>query len=198
MRRWVLASGNAGKLAELQQGLAPTGVTLIPHDTSDTEETACTFVENALLKARTASRETGLPAIADDSGLVVPALSGQPGIYSARFAGVPQNPAANIQKLLSMMKEMQQTDRSAWFHCALVWIACPEDPAPLICEGQWHGYILPTPRGTRGFGYDPVFCGTGSGKSAAELSPAAKMRLSHRGRAVRHLIQSLKKLNGGK
>lgn len=191
MRRWVLASGNAGKLAELQQGLAPAGVSLLSHDTSATEETACTFVENALLKARAASRQTGLPAIADDSGLVVPALSGQPGIHSARFAGIPQNPTANIQKLLLMLKDKPPTDRCAWFHCALVWIACPEDPAPVICEGQWHGHILSVPRGSGGFGYDPVFCGKGSSKSAAELSPAAKMRVSHRGRAARALVRRL-------
>lgn len=188
----VLASGNAGKLKELRQGLSETGWEIKPFTMPDVAETGLTFVENALIKARAAAAATGLPAIADDSGLVVPALQGAPGIYSARFAGTPQDPAANIRRLLALLEEVPANERTAWFHCSIVWLASDTDPAPILCEGRWHGSILTAPQGNLGFGYDPVFWDPVIGKSAAELQPADKHRISHRGKALRQLIHFLK------
>lgn len=198
--RIVLASTNPGKLAEFRQGLAGTKINMVPQSifqVTEIEETASTFVENALLKARHAATQTGLPALADDSGLVVPALGGQPGIHSARFAGTPQNSTRNIEKLLSMLNAIQPATGPsrdhvpAWFHCSLVFLRSPTDPAPLICEGKWQGFILSSPAGENGFGYDPIFLDPASGKTAASLSPEAKQQASHRGQAVAALIRAL-------
>ncbi len=192
--RIVLASSNAGKLAELRSPLAAMGMDLITQATlgiTDAAETASTFVENALIKARWAAQHSGLSAIADDSGLVVPALQGEPGIYSARYAGTPQNSRANIAKLLEAMQAVPAKDRHAWFHCTLVYMESAADPAPLIFEGRWHGMILQAPRGQGGFGYDPIFLDPTTGKSAAELSLIEKLQLSHRGQALQEFIKCM-------
>jgi XTP/dITP diphosphohydrolase len=190
VRRIVLASGNAGKLAEMRQILAGTEIELVAQGElgiADAQETASTFVENALLKARHASRTSGLPALGDDSGLCVDALAGAPGLISARYAGRHGDSAANIAKLLDAMRDVPDSQRSAHFHCSIVLLAHADDPAPLIAEGRWHGRILRAPRGERGFGYDPVFLDPASNLSAAELDPAAKNRVSHRGQALASL-----------
>jgi XTP/dITP diphosphohydrolase len=188
----VIASGNPGKLAEFARLLGPLGIECIPQSAfgvTDVEETGLTFVENAILKARHASRAAGLPALADDSGLCVDALDGAPGLYSARYAGVHGDAHANIARLLADMQGV--TSRGAFFHAAIVLLRHPVDPQPLIAEGSWHGSILTAPRGQAGFGYDPVFLDPASGLSAAELDPAHKARTSHRGRAVATLHAAL-------
>ncbi|HVI57041.1 MAG TPA: RdgB/HAM1 family non-canonical purine NTP pyrophosphatase [Luteibacter sp.] len=185
--RVVLASGNAGKVVELEQLLAGTGVQLVPQTTlgvSDAEETGLTFVENALLKARHAARLTGLPALADDSGICVDALGGAPGLYAARYAGKHGDSAANNAKLLHELAGVPAEKRSAYFIAVLVVLRHADDPAPLIAEGRWHGRILDTPRGEGGFGYDPLFLPAGHELGAAEMDPALKNRLSHRGQAL--------------
>jgi len=190
----VLASGNKGKLAELQDALAGTGLTLKPQSAfavTDAIEDKPTFVENALIKARHAARCTGLPAIADDSGLVVPALGGAPGIYSSRYSG--QGDAANNQKLLEVMASLHGEDRNAHFFCVLIFLLSPEDPAPIIAEGRWHGVIATSPRGVGGFGYDPLFEDARSGRRAAEMSLEEKRSLSHRGQAVKALCAKLER-----
>jgi XTP/dITP diphosphohydrolase len=187
MNRLVLASGNAGKLAELSGLLAGSGIELVSQRTlgvGDIAETASTFVENALLKARHAARITGLPALADDSGLCVDALGGAPGLYSARYAGAEGDAGANIAKLLAVLDGLPEAQRAARFYCVLVLLRHADDPQPLIAEGEWRGRILAAPRGTGGFGYDPVFFDPEHGQSAAELAPALKNRISHRGRAL--------------
>ena len=187
MRRIVLATSNRGKLAELQPLLADAGFDLVTQSelgVGDAIEDGRTFVENALIKARHASVATGLPALADDSGLVVPALGGAPGLLSARYAGAHGDSAANIAKLLDALHDATGDARRAYFHCALVLLRHADDPQPLIAEGSWHGRVLDAPRGARGFGYDPVFLDEGNGASAAELEPALKNRISHRGRAL--------------
>ena len=193
MQTLVLASGNAGKLRELRALLgahydlraqAEFGV-------EDIEETGLTFVENALLKARHAARATGLPALADDSGLCVDALDGAPGLYSARYAGSHGDASANIAKLLDALRDVPDARRTARFHATIVLLRHPTDPQPLIAEGNWHGRILHAPRGAGGFGYDPVFLDPVHGVSAAELDPALKHRLSHRGRALAALQRRL-------
>jgi XTP/dITP diphosphohydrolase len=192
----VLASGNAGKLAEMRQILAGTGIDLVAQGElgiADADETASTFVENALLKARQAARASGLPALGDDSGLCVDALNGAPGLLSARYAGRHGDSAANIAKLLDAMRDVPDTERGAYFHCSIVLLAHADDPAPLIAEGRWHGHILRAPRGDRGFGYDPVFLDPANKLSAAELDWAVKNRISHRGQALallRELLQT--------
>ena len=191
MRRLVLASGNRGKFDELRDLLVPAGFELIAQSdlgVEDAEETGNTFVENALLKARHATRATGLPALADDSGLLVDALDGEPGLRSARYAGSHGNAAANNALLLERLHDAR---RSAHFYCVLVLLRWAEDPQPLIAEGVWHGRILMTPRGAHGFGYDPVFFDPEHGMSAAELEPALKNRISHRGRAITRLLELL-------
>ncbi|BBG28815.1 xanthosine triphosphate pyrophosphatase [Zymobacter palmae] len=191
----VLASGNAGKLREFQELLAPLGITLssqADHDVPEVEETGLTFVENALLKARAASRHTGLPALADDSGLVVDALNGAPGIYSARYSGEHADDAANNRKLLDALRDVPEGQRQAHYWCALVYLRHADDPAPLIIQCGWKGDILSLPRGEGGFGYDPLFWVSEAGMSAAEMSRAEKNRLSHRGRAVAEFIDALK------
>jgi XTP/dITP diphosphohydrolase len=191
-REVVLASGNQGKLAELQLALQDLGWRLCSQrerGVTDADETASTFVENALIKARHASLQTGLPAIADDSGLVVPALGGAPGIYSARYSG--SGDGGNNQKLLEEMAHLQGTERDAYFICVLVFMHRADDPVPIIAEGRWQGRIALAPRGEQGFGYDPLFQPEGSNHHAAELSPADKAAYSHRGIAVRQLRAAL-------
>lgn len=194
MQKVVLATGNAGKVAELSAMLAPFALGIVPQTTlgvSDADETGLTFVENAILKARHAARITGLPAIADDSGLAVTALGGAPGIYSARYAGVGAGDQANIDKLRQAMAGITASDRQAAFHCVLVYLQHAADPTPLICHGSWQGEIALTQSGNGGFGYDPVFYLPELGKTAAELTKAEKQQLSHRGQALRQLVAAL-------
>ncbi|MDQ0009735.1 XTP/dITP diphosphohydrolase [Luteibacter jiangsuensis] len=185
--RIVLASGNAGKVIELEQLLAGSDVELVAQTAlgvGDADETGLTFVENALIKARHAARATGLPALADDSGICVDALNGAPGLYAARYAGTHGDSAANNAKLLRELGGVPPERRSAYFIAVLVLLRHADDPAPLIAEGRWHGRILEAPRGDGGFGYDPLFLPDGHDVSAAELEPARKNRLSHRGQAL--------------
>lgn len=188
----VLASGNAGKLKELQTVLAPLGLTLRAQsefDVPDVPETGLTFVENALIKARAACQHTGLPAIADDSGLEVDHLQGAPGIYSARYSG--QGDAANNEKLLAALEGVPAEQRSARFQCVLVYLRHTHDPTPLICSGHWEGRILTAPSGEAGFGYDPLFYVPDHGCSSAALEPAVKNRISHRAKASAALYAAL-------
>jgi XTP/dITP diphosphohydrolase len=190
----VLASSNAGKLREYNQLLAGLHLEVVPQthfNVTDAEETGLTFVENAILKARNAAQHTGLPALADDSGLEVDALHGAPGIYSARYAGPQASDAENLEKLLAMLKDVPEEMRGARFQCVLVYLRHALDPTPLICQGTWEGRILTAPRGSSGFGYDPVFFVPTHTASAAELSAATKNALSHRGQALRQLLATL-------
>ncbi|WP_457096430.1 RdgB/HAM1 family non-canonical purine NTP pyrophosphatase [Lysobacter sp. P5_B9] len=192
--KFVVASSNAGKLAEFRDLLGAAGYAFVTQGelgVEDAEETGLTFVENALLKARHAARATGLPALADDSGLCVDALGGAPGLYSARYAGVHGNAQANIAKLLAAMKDVPAAQRTAHFHAVIVLLRHADDPQPVIAEGRWSGLILEAPRGDGGFGYDPVFLDPENNLSAAEFEPAIKNRLSHRGRALAALRQKL-------
>ena len=188
----VVATGNRGKLAEFSQLLGERFELLSQKDlkVDEAEETGLSFVENALLKARNAAAQTGLPALADDSGLCVNALNGAPGIYSARYAGDNANDADNNAKLIATLASEQ--NRRAHFHCALVFVRHAADPAPIICEGRWLGDIIDQPRGDNGFGYDPHFYVADLNKTAAELPPADKNRLSHRGQAVAAFVQRFK------
>ena len=188
----IFASGNAGKVAEMQQLLTPVGFELtILQDfgLAGAEETATTFVENALIKCRAAAHQTGLPAIADDSGLVVPALHGEPGVYSARYAGADASDADNNAKLLTQMA--QCTDRNAFFLCCMTYMRSATDPTPIIAFGRWHGEILREPQGTGGFGYDPLFFVKAHNATAAELPADIKNQMSHRGMACRALLAQL-------
>ncbi|NTV12038.1 MAG: RdgB/HAM1 family non-canonical purine NTP pyrophosphatase [Zoogloea sp.] len=190
--RIVLASNNAGKLKELDALLAPLGVELVAQGAlgvPEADEPHRTFVENALEKARHASRITGLPALADDSGLCVAALGGAPGVQSARFAGEPKSDERNNALLLEKLAGI--SDRRAHFACVLVLVRHPDDPQPLVADGQWHGEILEAPRGTGGFGYDPLFYVPELEQTAAELQADMKNVLSHRGAATRHLLGRL-------
>ncbi|MBW8311381.1 MAG: RdgB/HAM1 family non-canonical purine NTP pyrophosphatase [Rhizobium sp.] len=194
MQKLVLATSNKGKLAELQPLLADAGYALVTQGelgVADAAEDGRTFVENAILKARHASAATGLPALADDSGLVVDALGGAPGLLSARYAGMHGDSAANIAKLLKALHDVPGEARSAHFYCVLVLLRHADDPQPLIAEGSWHGRILGAPRGAGGFGYDPVFLDTVLGVSASELDTATKNRISHRGQALQRLRERL-------
>ena len=189
-QRIVLASSNRGKLAEFNAPLADSHFEVVPQaelGVDDAEETGLTFVENALLKARHASRATGLPALADDSGLCVAHLRGAPGLYSARYSGGHGDNTANNAKLLRELDGVPHKQRGAFFICVLALLAHAEDPAPLIAEGRWHGRILDAPRGTHGFGYDPLFLPHEQLLSSAELEPAVKNRLSHRAQAMAQL-----------
>jgi len=193
---WVLATSNRGKATELATLLAQAGLRLRLSTQAELgveapQETGQTFVENALLKARHAARATGLPAIADDSGLAVAALDGAPGVHSARYAGEAADDGANVAKLLRAMSTVP-APRDARFHCVLVALEQADDPAPLIASATWAGEIADAPRGTGGFGYDPVFVDPSLGRSAAELSAAEKNRVSHRGLALRRLVELLK------
>lgn len=195
MKRIVLASGNRGKLVELREVLAEIDCEWIAQadlGVEDIDETGATFIENALLKARHAARVTGLPALADDSGLCVDALHGAPGLLSARYAGGHGDSAANIAKLLDAIRDVPPEQRTAHFHCSLVLIAHADDPAPLIAEGRWPGRILPAPQGDGGFGYDPIFHPDDQPFSAAQLDPAVKNRVSHRGQALVELRRRLR------
>lgn len=194
MNDLVLASHNAKKLKELQALLAPLGYRLRPvseFSPEVPEETAPSFIENALLKARHAARVSGLPAIADDSGLEVEALRGAPGVYSARYAGEPSDDAANNAKLLQALAGVPAARRGARFVSALALLRHADDPTPLLALGYWPGRILEAPRGSLGFGYDPLFLVPALDKTSAELAPAVKNRLSHRGRAMRALLKQL-------
>lgn len=192
-QRLILASNNAGKLKEFQQILGPIGFTLHPQgefDVPEAEEPHATFVENALEKARHASRLTGLPALADDSGVCVNALGGAPGVYSARYAGEPKSDARNSQKLVADLAA--HDDKSAYYYCVLVYVRHADDPQPVIADARWNGEISATARGANGFGYDPHFWLPALGKSAAELAPHEKNAVSHRGQALRALVEKLK------
>lgn len=188
MKKLLLASGNAGKLNELSLALADFGFSLQlqPKDSAyDVAETGTTFVENAIIKARHGAKISGLATLADDSGLIVPSLDGEPGVYSARYAGDDANDKDNNTKLLKALYNSQQ--RQAYFYCCLVLMRHVDDPAPLIAEGRWYGEITQQASGNGGFGYDPVFYVPELKSTAAQLSPNDKMHLSHRGQAVRQL-----------
>lgn len=192
-RTLVLASNNSGKLKEFGDMLASLGFDVRPQgefNVPEAEEPHPTFIENALAKARHASRITGLPALADDSGICANALDGAPGVFSARYAGEPKSDARNNEKLVAELERF--ADKSAYYYCVLVFIRHAEDPQPVIAEGRWDGEIVAVPRGQGGFGYDPYFLLKDLGKTSAELSAQEKNRLSHRGRALRALIQKLK------
>lgn len=193
-QRIVLATGNAGKLREMQQLLAPLGFDIVAQrdlGVPDAEETGTTFVENAIIKARNATRHTGLPAIADDSGLEVDALQGEPGIYSARYAGAGAGDAENNARLLRELAARGTKDAAARFHCVLVFMRHAGDPVPLIAQGAWEGRIVDTPAGYRGFGYDPLFFCPDEGCTAAALPPERKNRVSHRAQAMASLVSQL-------
>jgi XTP/dITP diphosphohydrolase len=190
MPRIVLASSNPGKLAEFNALLAASGLDIVAQASlgiDDAAETGCTFVENALLKARHAARASGLPALADDSGLCVAALDGAPGVYSARYAGTHGDNAANNAKLLRDLAAVPDAQRGAFFICVLVLLRHADDPTPLIVEARWHGRVLRELRGVQGFGYDPLFLPDGQHVSSAELEPVLKNHLSHRGQALAQL-----------
>ena len=189
----VLASGNAGKLRELDKVLAPLDVSLQPQaqfNVPDAEETGLSFVENAIIKARAAAQHTGLPSIADDSGIEVDHLKGAPGIYSARYSGAGDE--ANNVLLLQELGEIPEEQRSARFQCVLVYMRHALDPVPLICQGSWEGFILSEPRGEDGFGYDPLFYLPDYQCSSAQLDPSIKNRISHRAKASRLLFDALR------
>ncbi|KKC99869.1 XTP/dITP diphosphatase [Photobacterium halotolerans] len=195
MSKLVLATGNQGKVSEMANLLADFGFEVIAQtdlNVSDVAETGTTFIENAIIKARHAARETGLPAIADDSGLEVDALKGAPGIYSARYAGAGASDQANLEKLLDAMKDVPEAERTARFHCVLVMMRHADDPTPLVCHGKWEGRILRQARGENGFGYDPIFWVPEADCASAELSSEHKKQLSHRGKALQHLFAALK------
>ena len=190
MAKVVLATGNAGKVREFNALLADRGMAFVRQSelgVSDAEETGLSFVENALLKARHAAQHTGLPAMADDSGLVVDALNGAPGLYSARYAGLPSNDAANNAKLLQALQDVPEAQRTARVFCCIVYLRHALDPAPLIAQAAWEGRILTAAQGTNGFGYDPLFFVPTHGCTSAELDPAEKNRISHRGQALHQL-----------
>ncbi|MFP5350479.1 MAG: XTP/dITP diphosphatase [Gammaproteobacteria bacterium] len=193
-QRVVLASGNAGKVREINQMLAGLDLEVVPqteYGVPEIEETGLTFVENAILKARNAADHTGLPAIADDSGIEIDALNGAPGIYSARYAGVGAGDRANNDKLLAALAAVPDAQRTARFQCLMVYMAHAADATPIICQGTWEGRILRAPRGANGFGYDPLFYVPTHDCSSAELPPETKNQLSHRGQALRQLVKML-------
>lgn len=192
MNRLVLASSNPGKVREFRELLAPLEIEVVPQvelGVPEADEPHPTFVENALAKARHASRHAALPALADDSGICVAALGGEPGVHSARFAGDPKSEARNNEKLVSLLKDVP--DRRAHYYCVVVLMRHADDPEPLIADGRWHGEVIATPRGAGGFGYDPHFLLPDLGRTAAELSPEEKHANSHRGKALRRLIALL-------
>ncbi|MFN4148780.1 MAG: RdgB/HAM1 family non-canonical purine NTP pyrophosphatase [Rhodocyclaceae bacterium] len=193
MKKIVLASNNPGKLREFGQMLAPLEIEVLPQaqfGIPEADEPHITFVENALAKARHAAKLTGLPALADDSGICVKALGGAPGVHSARYAGEPKSDERNNQKLIAELQGKQ--DRRAHYVAVLVFVHHAEDPQPIICEGEWHGVIIDTPRGENGFGYDPYFLVPELGLTAAEISAEEKNERSHRGKALKLLIERLK------
>ncbi|HPX88296.1 MAG TPA: RdgB/HAM1 family non-canonical purine NTP pyrophosphatase [Methylophilaceae bacterium] len=195
-KKLVIATGNLGKLREIQHILGGLEIEIIPQsalNVPECEEPFCTFIENALAKARHASKHTGLPALADDSGLCVDALLGAPGVISARYAGEPKSDERNNQKLLKVLGT--ESNRHAHFYCVMVLVRHEHDPEPIIAEGQWYGEILNEYRGTDGFGYDPLFLDAKTGKTVAELPLEIKSRISHRGHAMAKLLQKLERLS---
>ena len=197
--RIVLASGNKGKLREFSELLADCAITVLPQSdfgVPEVDETGLTFVENALIKARNAAAHTGLPAIADDSGIEVDALQGAPGIYSARYAGPGADDAANNRKLLQVLEDVPDARRTAHFYCAIAMVRHAADPAPMVAIGRWDGRILDAPTGAGGFGYDPLFRVETHGCSSAELPPAVKNSISHRGQALAALVRQLEDARG--
>ncbi len=195
MQKVVLATGNVGKVRELASLLSDFGLDIVAQTdlgVDSAEETGLTFIENAILKARHAAKVTALPAIADDSGLAVDVLGGAPGIYSARYSGEDATDQKNLQKLLETMKDVPDDQRQARFHCVLVYLRHAEDPTPLVCHGSWPGVITREPAGTGGFGYDPIFFVPSEGKTAAELTREEKSAISHRGQALKLLLDALR------
>ena len=194
MKKIVIASNNPGKLREFQAMLAPLGIEVLTQEqlgTSEAEEPHCTFIENALAKARHVSKASGLPALADDSGICVTALGGAPGVYSARYAG--DNPKSDTRNNEKLLHEMQGVaDRRAHYYCVLVLVHHADDPQPVIAEGEWHGEIAQQERGDGGFGYDPLFWLPQFGRMSAELKPEEKAQISHRALALKILLQKLK------
>lgn len=194
MSKIVLATGNQGKVREMAGLLAEFGFDVVAQsefNISEAAETGTTFIENAIIKARHAAKQTGLPAIADDSGLEVDALNGAPGIYSARYAGEDASDQQNLNKLLAAMQDIPEEKRTARFHCVLVLMRHENDPTPIVCHGQWQGRILTQAHGENGFGYDPVFYVPEDNCASAELEPARKKQLSHRGKALQQLFSIL-------
>jgi len=197
MTKIVLATGNRGKVKEINELLDGLAFEVMPQSAlgvPEVEETGLCFVENAIIKARNAAAHTGLPAIADDSGLEVDALAGAPGVFSSRYAGEHASDRDNLEKLLADLGDLPDEDRTARFQCLMVFLRHPRDATPLICQGTWEGRILLAPRGANGFGYDPVFYVPGQGCSAAELPPQRKNAVSHRGQALRSLVAKLQRL----
>lgn len=197
LNKIVIATGNAGKLREIQQLLSPLAIEVLPQSRfgiPEADEPYFTFIENALAKARHTSLHSGLPALADDSGICVDALQGAPGVYSARFAGEPKSDARNNQRLLEVL--LEENNRQAHYYCAMVLVRSPQDPQPLIAQGIWRGEILRAPRGEGGFGYDPLFLDPASGKTGAELPMEIKNSISHRGLALRDMLQQIAQLRG--
>jgi XTP/dITP diphosphohydrolase len=197
LNKLVIATGNAGKLREIRQLLEPLAIEVLPQsdfDIPEADEPYFTFIENALAKARHTSLHSGLPALADDSGICVDALQGAPGVYSARFGGEPRSDAHNNEKLLQALSG--EKNRHAHYYCAMVLVRNPEDPQPLIAQGIWPGQILTAPRGEGGFGYDPLFLDLASGKTGAELPLETKNTISHRGQALRDMLQQIARLQG--
>lgn len=191
----VIASNNRGKISEFTHLLSPLGLVPVPQGelgVGEAEEPAITFAENAILKARHAARETGLPALADDSGLAVDALNGAPGVRSARYAGANASDLDNLKALLEAMVNVPDGQRGAQFHCVLVYLRHADDPTPIICHGRWPGSILRAPQGEGGFGYDPIFLCPEKNRSASELTREEKNRISHRGRALVLLMEQLR------
>jgi len=194
LKKIVLASNNAGKIREINELLTKQQLEILPQKTfsnAEALEDGLTFIENAIKKARFAATVSGLPAIADDSGIEVDALNGQPGIYSARYAGEDASDQQNLEKLLEALKKVPEAQRTARFQCLMVYLEHENDPTPIICQGTWEGRILAEPRGENGFGYDPVFYVPTDHCSAAELSADRKNALSHRGQALKKLITAL-------
>jgi len=198
MKKIVLATGNQGKVREMADLLVDFGFDVVAQtqlNVPEAEETGTTFIENAIIKARHAAKITGLPAIADDSGLEVDYLQGAPGIYSARYAGENASDQQNLEKLLAAMEGVPDEQRTARFHCVLVFMRHENDPTPLVCHGTWQGRILHQAHGSNGFGYDPIFFVPEDNCASAELLPARKKQLSHRGKALKMLFKTLSEQN---
>lgn len=194
MKKIVLATGNQGKVREMADLLSEFGFDVVAqsdYTVSEVAETGTTFIENAIIKARHAAKETGLAAIADDSGLEVDYLQGAPGIYSARYAGEGASDQQNLEKLLAAMENVPEAQRTARFHCVLVLMRHHQDPTPIVCHGVWEGRILTEPQGEHGFGYDPIFFVPEDQCASAQLEPARKKQLSHRGKALKQLFAQL-------
>jgi XTP/dITP diphosphohydrolase len=198
MSKIVLASSNKGKLKEFAQLFAEFDTDIVPQSTFnlvDAEETGLTFVENAIIKARHACEQTGLPAISDDSGIEADALNGEPGIYSARYSGPDATAKKNLQALLDALIDIPETKRTARYQCVIVFMRHAKDPTPLICQASWEGTLLTAPKGDGGFGYDPIFWVEEHQCTAAELAPEQKHAISHRGKAIRQFIDQFQHVN---